>query len=263
MFHKQYCLLKLLNLGALLESSPASLVFVAASHPPTHPTFPHSHHFGILRPNYYHGKFLKNMGVVPGFKMKLKGLDATLLILSGLGDGVWGLDPAKGSLPTGKPVNHASYIFREASSNLRTSVTVCNIFSPRFYSKLTKDTRPTHTDSVTYLGIIEQTSVRLPSWSRVSMNGKCASALIIADRLCDSPADSVGNSAPRYGGSSPTLNALFSGRQNNEGVFWSLCLFSPSKQEFHDQCNTPCQHTRNVNGFNMLGNMPRAYFFTA
>lgn len=195
--------------------------------------------------------------------MKLKGLDAILVILGGLRDGVWGLDPAKGSLPIGKPAGHVSYIFRETSSNLRTSVTVCSIFSPRFYSKLTKDTGPPHAGSVTYLGIIEQTSVRLPSWSGVSMNGKCASALIIADRLCDSPADSVGNTAPCYGGSSPTLKALFSGRQNNEGVFWSLCLLFQSKQEFHDQCNTPCQHTRNVNGFNMLGNRPRACFSTA
>lgn len=53
---------------------------------------------------------------------------------------------------------------------------------------------------MTYLGIIEQTSVRLLSWSSVSMNGKSASALIIADRLGDSPADSVGNTAPCYGG---------------------------------------------------------------
>lgn len=227
MFHKQYCLLKLLNLRAQLESSLASSVFVAASHPPTHPTFPLSHHFGILRPRLLPRQIPEEPGVVPGFKMKLKGLDATLLILSGLGGG-GGLDPAKGSLPIGKPVGHASYIFRETSSNLRTSVTVCNIFSPRFYSKLTKDTGPPHTDSVTYLGIIEQTSVRLPSWSSVSMKGKCASALIIPDRLCDSPADNVGNTAPCCGGSSPPLKALFSGRQNNEGVVWSLCLLFQS-----------------------------------
>ena len=88
--------------------------------------------------------------------MKLKGPDAPLPIPSGLGDGVRGLDSAKGSLPISKPVNYASYISRETLFNRRTSATVCNIFSPRFYSKLTKDTGPPHTDSVTYLSIIEK-----------------------------------------------------------------------------------------------------------
>lgn len=123
-------------------------------------------------------KFLKEHGVVRGFRIKLKGLDTTLLILLSWGMACGGLDPARGSLPIGKPVDRASYIFRETSFNLRTSATVCNIFSPEFYSKLTKDGElPPPPDSVTYLGIIEQTSVRFSSWSSVSMNRKYAKLL--------------------------------------------------------------------------------------
>lgn len=110
-----------------------------------------------------------------------------------------GLDAAEGGLPTGKLVDRASSIFRETSFNLRTSATVGYIFSPGFYSKLTKDTGHPLPDSVTYLGIIEHTSVRILSQSSVSLNRKYARALIIADRLCKSPADSVRNTAPGVG----------------------------------------------------------------
>ena len=57
----------------------------------------------------------------------------------------------------------------------------------------------TPTDPVTYLAIVEQTSVRFLPWSRVSLNRKYSNTLIIADTLCNSPADSVSN-ASLYGG---------------------------------------------------------------
>ena len=108
-----------------------------------------------------------------------------------------GPSAGKGGLPTGGAADHASGIFRETSFHLQTSATVCNIFFPGFYSKLTKD-------AVTYLAIIERTSVRFLPRSHVSLNRKYASTLIVADRPWNSPADGVSNATPHGGGSSPT-----------------------------------------------------------
>lgn len=80
--------------------------------------------------------------------------------------------------------------------------------------------RDTPTDPVTYLAIVEQTSLRFLPWSRVSLNRKYSNTLIIADTFCNSHAGSVSDASPYGGASSPTSwKALFSGRLNNEGAF--------------------------------------------
>lgn len=80
MFHKQYCLPKLLNLGALCESSLAHSVFDAASHPPIHPIFFLSQRFGILRLDYCHLHNTEECGVCREVQDKAQSLDGTLLI---------------------------------------------------------------------------------------------------------------------------------------------------------------------------------------
>ena len=65
---------------------------------------------------------------------------------------------------------------------------------------------------VTHLGMAEEKSVGILSQSSVSLNRKDASALIIAGRVCNSPADHVCNTAPA------SLKALFSGSRSNWGA---------------------------------------------
>lgn len=164
--------------------------------PPTPPSSPFSPFGGSLDPNCFFLPIPRDGGAVLNSSLKLQDPDVTLLLRSGRCEGAGGLDTAEGGLLRGKLVECASCIFRETSFNLRTSATVCYIFSPGFYLKLTKDIGRPLPDSVTYLSIIEQTSVRILSQSGVSLNRKYASALIIADRLSNSPADSVRNTAP-------------------------------------------------------------------
>lgn len=174
MFHKQHCLLKLLK-SQDSESSLTHPFSAAASQPPSHPQIPE----------------------VPDKTRRTSCDSACPKRPRGWGNPVEGPSAGKGGLPTGRAADHTSGVFRETSSHLQTSAPVCNIFSPGFYSKLTKD-------AVTYLAIIEQTSVRFLPLSHVSLNRKYASTLIVSDRPWNSPAGSVGNTTPHSGGFSPT-----------------------------------------------------------